>query len=120
MLRWVFREKLCLDAVAEVSLGASRHGVSAMRQVSDWLGALGLKQYAKRFVKNDIDFAVLRDLTDQDLEKIGALSLGHRRKILRAIAELTGVLAPEPGGMKQAIFSHRSTAGSPKASTRSI
>jgi SAM domain (Sterile alpha motif) len=58
-----------------------------MRQVIDWLGALGLKQYADRFVENDIDFTVLLD-QDQDLEKIGVLSLGHRRKILRAIADL--------------------------------
>src|SRR5262249_38607502 len=40
------------------------------------------------------DFAVLADLTDQDLEKIGVASLGHRRKLLRAIAEQKG--APEP------------------------
>jgi predicted ATPase/class 3 adenylate cyclase len=66
-----------------------------MWQVTDWLGALGLKQYAERFVENDVDLAVLRDLTDQDLEKIGVLSLGHRRKILMAIAELTS--APTPG-----------------------
>jgi class 3 adenylate cyclase/predicted ATPase len=66
-----------------------------MRQVSDWLAALGLAQYAECFAENDIDFAVLRDLTDQDLEKIGVLSLGHRRKILRAIAELAGVPAPQ-------------------------
>jgi class 3 adenylate cyclase len=37
---------------------------------------------------NDIDFTILGDLTDQDLEKIGVKSLGHRRKLLRAIAEL--------------------------------
>jgi class 3 adenylate cyclase/predicted ATPase len=67
-----------------------------MWQVTDWLAALGLKQYAERFVENDIDLAVLRALTDQDLEKIGVLSLGHRRKILMAIAELTGAPAPEP------------------------
>jgi predicted ATPase len=67
-----------------------------MRQVTDWLAALGLKQYAERFVENDIDLAVLLALTDQDLEKIGVLSLGHRRKILMAIAELTGGPAPEP------------------------
>jgi class 3 adenylate cyclase/predicted ATPase len=66
-----------------------------MRQVSDWLSALGLAQYAECFVENDIDFAVLRSLTDRDLEKIGVLSLGHRRKILMAIADLSS--APTPG-----------------------
>src|SRR6516165_10360982 len=65
-----------------------------MQQIADWLEKLGLGQYAHRFAENDIDFTVLADLTDQDLEKIGVASLGHRRKLLRAIAELKG--APEP------------------------
>jgi class 3 adenylate cyclase len=46
-------------------------------------------QYAQRFAENDISFSVLPDLTDQDLKDIG-VSLGHRRQLLRAIAELTG------------------------------
>jgi class 3 adenylate cyclase len=60
-----------------------------MQQIADWLKALGLEQYAERFTDNDIDVSVLRHLTDADLEKIG-VSLGHRRKILAAIAELQG------------------------------
>ena len=59
-----------------------------MQQVTDWLEKLGLGQYAQRFAENDISFAVLSDLTDQDLKDIG-VSLGHRRQMLRAIAELT-------------------------------
>src|SRR5499427_5887816 len=62
-----------------------------MQQIADWLEKLGLGQYAQRFAENDIDFDVLNDLTDQDLEKIGITSLGHRRKLLRAIADLKGV-----------------------------
>jgi len=58
-----------------------------MQQIADWLNTLGLGQYAQRFADNDIDRSVLRDLSDHDLEKIG-VSLGHRRKILRAIAGL--------------------------------
>ena len=65
-----------------------------MQQIADWLQKLGLGQYAHRFSENDIDFAVLADLTDQDLEKIGVASLGHRRKLLRAIADLKGALDP--------------------------
>ena len=42
-------------------------------------------RYTQRFADNAIDLSVLPDLTDQDLEKIGVL-LGHRRKILKAIA----------------------------------
>src|SRR5215472_3032239 len=60
-----------------------------MQQVADWLKELGLEQYAGSFAENGIDASVLRYLTDQDLEKIG-VSLGHRRKILAAIAELPG------------------------------
>src|SRR6516164_786388 len=59
-----------------------------MRQIADWLEKLGLSEYAQRFAENDIDFTILGDLTDQDLEKIGIASLGHRRKVLRAIANL--------------------------------
>ena len=60
-----------------------------MQQVADRLQKLGLGQYAQRFSENDIDVSVLPHLTDADLEKIG-VSLGHRRKILAAIAELPG------------------------------
>ena len=59
-----------------------------MQQIADWLKKLGMGEYAQRFAENDIDFAILSDLTDQDLEKIGVTSLGHRRKLLRAIADL--------------------------------
>ena len=59
-----------------------------MQPIADWLEKLGLSEYAQPFADNDIDFTILRDLTDQDLEKIGIASLGHRRKILRAIANL--------------------------------
>jgi hypothetical protein len=58
-----------------------------MQQIADWLEKLNLGQYAQRFAENDIDVPVLGHLTDADLEKIG-VSLGHRRKILAAIAEL--------------------------------
>src|SRR6266576_6645865 len=65
-----------------------------MQQIADWLDKLGLSEYAQRFADNAIDLSVIRDLTEQDLKDLGVL-LGHRRKILRAIAELDGV-APAP------------------------
>ncbi|MGA7582551.1 MAG: hypothetical protein WBW59_14865, partial [Pseudolabrys sp.] len=68
-----------------------------MRQIADWLKQLGMHEYIQRFAENDIDFAILSDLTDHDLEKIGVTSLGHRRKLLRAIANLKGVEKSEPG-----------------------
>jgi class 3 adenylate cyclase len=62
-----------------------------MQQIADWLEKLGMSEYAQGFAENDIDFAILGDLTDQDLEKIGVASLGHRRKLLRAIANYEGI-----------------------------
>jgi hypothetical protein len=56
-----------------------------VQQIADWLGQLGLAQYAQRFAENDISFAILPDLTDQDLKELGVSSLGHRRQLLRAI-----------------------------------
>src|SRR5262249_55567478 len=66
----------------------------AMQDIANWLKAVDLGEYAQRFADNAIDLSVLRDLTEQDLKDLGVL-LGHRRRILRAIAELDGV-APAP------------------------
>ena len=57
-----------------------------MQEIADWLEKLGLGQYALRFAENGIDPGVLPELTDQDFDRLGVL-LGHRRKMLRAIAE---------------------------------
>src|SRR6516164_4488540 len=67
-----------------------------MHQTAEWLKQLGLGQYAQRFAENDITFVILPDLTDQDLEKIGVASLGHRRKLLRAIANLEAIEKSAP------------------------
>jgi class 3 adenylate cyclase len=67
-----------------------------MQQIADWLERLGMQEHIQRFAENDIDFPILGDLTDQDLEKIGVASLGHRRKLLRAIADLKGVEEDAP------------------------
>ena len=63
-----------------------------MQQIADWLERLGLSEYAQRFAENGIDISVLRYLTEQDLKDIGVL-LGHRRKMLAAIAALAGAPA---------------------------
>src|SRR5215469_9533337 len=65
-----------------------------MKQIADWLTQLGMHEYTQRFAENDIDFDILTDLTDHDLEKIGVTSVGHRRKLLRAIANLKCVVTP--------------------------
>jgi class 3 adenylate cyclase/tetratricopeptide (TPR) repeat protein len=58
-----------------------------MIDVAEWLASRGLGEYAQRFAENAIDFSVLPDLTERDLKELGVL-LGHRRKMLRAIAAL--------------------------------
>ena len=63
--------------------------------VADWLRRLGLEQYAPSFAANDIDGDVLSELTVDDLIGLGVTSIGHRRKILAAIAALR---ATTPGG----------------------
>src|ERR1700728_2289664 len=59
-----------------------------MQEIADWLKSLGMAEYAQRFAENDVDCTILGDLTDQDLKDLGVASLGHRRKLLRAIASL--------------------------------
>ena len=63
-----------------------------MQQIADWLEKLGMAEYAERFAENDIDMAVLPDLTDQHLKDLG-VSLGHRLKMRRAIRDLSSVSA---------------------------
>ena len=74
-----------------------------MPEIADWLGRLGLGQYAQRFADNEIDVSVLPHLTDQDLKDIG-VPLGHRRKLLAAISEPTGAAqaAAEPSAASTA------------------
>ena len=51
-----------------------------------WLEQIGLAQHAETLAANDIDLDVLPELSDEDLKELG-LSLGHRRRLLRAIVQ---------------------------------
>ena len=73
-----------------------REGGKVISTNAQWLGSLGMSEYAARFAENRIDVSVLRDLTDQDLKDLGVV-LGDRRKILRAIAALDETLAGAAG-----------------------
>ena len=57
--------------------------------VADWLRGLGLERYAATFRENDVDAELLPSLTADDLKEIGITSLGHRRRLLEAIAALS-------------------------------
>ena len=56
--------------------------------VTAWLRGLGLEQYAPAFRDNDVDGEVLPELTADDLIGLGVTSIGHRRRLLAAIAAL--------------------------------
>ena len=66
-----------------------------------WLRSLGLGQYEAAFRENEIDETVLPGLTAEDLKELGVTALGHRRKLLDAIAALrsdtNASAAPAPG-----------------------
>jgi class 3 adenylate cyclase/tetratricopeptide (TPR) repeat protein len=62
--------------------------------VGDWLRGLGLERYEQAFHDNDIDAGVLPRLTADDLIAIGVTSVGHRRKLLDAIASLSATTEP--------------------------
>ena len=71
-------------------------------EITDWLRALGLEQYEPVFRANDVDAEVLPKLTADDLIGIGVTSVGHRRKLLEAIAALS---AEVPGTKVTAAYS---------------
>ncbi len=56
--------------------------------ITNWLRGLGLEQYASAFHDNAIDAEVLRELTADDLKELGVNLVGHRRRLLAAIAAL--------------------------------
>ena len=56
--------------------------------VAVWLQNLGLERYEPQFRDNEIDWEVLPKLTSEDLKEIGVVAIGHRRKLLDAIAAL--------------------------------
>jgi class 3 adenylate cyclase len=79
-----------------------RHGTALLRGASApantltgdvmnlavWLQSLGLERYAAAFRENEIDETVLPSLTTEDLKDLGVKTVGHRRKLLDAIALL--------------------------------
>src|SRR3984893_6286128 len=81
--------------------------------VAAWLQELGLERYVPAFRDNDIDAEVLLKLTAEDLISIGVTSVGHRRKVLDAIASLgmavpaAVVTVPAPGAPPQVAAERR-------------
>jgi class 3 adenylate cyclase len=64
-------------------------------KVDLWLAQLGLSEYAQAFAENHVDYELLPRLTAEDLRDIGISSVGHRRKLLDAIAHLAVNAPPQ-------------------------
>jgi class 3 adenylate cyclase/tetratricopeptide (TPR) repeat protein len=62
--------------------------------IAAWLHGLGLQQYEQAFRDNAVDAAVLPELTADDLKELGVRRVGHRRKLLAAIAALRSDTVP--------------------------
>ena len=84
-----------------------------------WLQSVGLEKYDEVFASHDIDLAVVPDLTEQDLEKLG-LSLGHRRKFMAAAAKFRAAPTSSPVASAQAQPSINSRQRSSDASSPSF
>jgi hypothetical protein len=56
-------------------------------EIAQWLRELGLEQYTDAFHENAIDAKILPTLTADDLRDIGVTLIGHRRRLLNAIAD---------------------------------
>src|SRR6516225_79872 len=67
-----------IDCVGEASV-----------DIRAWLRGLGLEQYEPAFHANKIDASVLPRLTAEDLKDLGVTLVGHRRRLLDAIAALS-------------------------------
>src|SRR5580692_1928937 len=71
-----------------------------MSDLRGWLRSIKFAQYADAFEANDIDLDLLPELSERDLEQLG-LSLGNRRRLLKAIAE-RGAAKPKLSGAEAA------------------
>ena len=83
--------------------------MSVNDQITTWLDGIGLAQYATVFAENAIDLDILPDVTEADLERLG-VALGHRKRILRAIAALSGRSSAPAASAPAAAIRGRETA----------
>src|SRR5215469_12848522 len=79
-----------------------------------WLRSLGLGKYEAPFRENEIDETVLPSLTAEDLKELGVSALGHRRKLLDAIAALRADAASVKVSSADVPSSSRTTSISPE------
>jgi SAM (Sterile alpha motif) domain-containing protein len=95
--------------------------VGAVMDIVVWLRSLGLGKYEAIFRENDIDEAVLPSLTHENLKELGVTALGHRRKLLDAIAALRNEgNAPKPSSDRETAPGSPSTPGEDRAERRQV
>ena len=80
-----------------------------MSDLREWLRGNNLEQYAAAFEANDIDLDILPDLDDHDLEQLG-LSIGNRRRLLKAIAVRNTKAVPISSADKASLLDKSSSA----------
>jgi class 3 adenylate cyclase len=83
--------------------------------IAAWLSRLGLERYQEAFRANEINAEILPKLTADDLKDIGVTIVGHRRKLLEAIAALT-----EPDSARRAELSTPARARGAEAERRQL
>src|SRR5258705_10063244 len=86
------RQTTCLGGIL---LAPTNARPALTMDLAKWLLDLGLERYAQEFLDNDVDAQILVKLTETDLIAIGIKSVGHRRRLLDAIAQLRGALSEE-------------------------
>ena len=84
--------------------------------IGGWLRGLGLERYEQAFRENEIDEEVLPGLTADDLKDLGVALVGHRRRLLDAIA----ALAAAPPAAVASAREERSAAVSAEAERRQL
>lgn len=88
--------------------------------IADWLRGLGLGQYEQAFRDNAVDAEVLPRLTSDDLKELGVAAIGHRRKLLDAIAVLRVEPAPAPAAPESESATVVSSAGLESGERRQV
>jgi hypothetical protein len=84
--------------------------------VADWLRSLGLERYQAAFREHEITAAVLPNLSADDLKELGIAAVGHRRRLLDAIALLRTSSEPARVASAREPYDH----GQPVAERRQV
>src|SRR5271155_186959 len=90
-----------------------------MPDLEDWLKQFGLDALAGVLASNDVDLDILPDLTEADFEKLG-ISLGHRRKLLKAIASMHSAPVKAAEAVAEAPVTPVRAASAPEAERRQV